>query len=195
MQQWAWFIRVMNKIDTVACLVISWWCFRSTCKKRRLSLLVIGLAAVSPPARLHCWLVVKDSRRKWFNDTIKFNESSENHCYWHWLSYQNTLLPLLTVGLLCVRLTPPTSRILSRACRHFLLLSPAELRTLVWSPAVKWVVKLQATSHGLSHLLRGNPNIIELLQLRNILQNCPPIKIGVALSTWIFLQPEVLKSG
>ena len=53
-------------------LVISSWCFRSTCKKGRLSLLVIGWAAVSPPARLHCWLVVKDSRRKWFNDTIKF---------------------------------------------------------------------------------------------------------------------------
>ena len=78
-----------------------------------------------------------------------------------------------------------------------MLLSPPnmELGALVRSPAVKGVVELQAASHGLGHLLRGDPDIVKLLQLRNILQNCPPIEISVTLSTGILLQPEVLQSG
>ena len=108
--------------------------------------------------------------------------------------YLNALFPRLTVLLVRVRPLSLTSRSRSRARGRLVLLSP-ELSALVWRPSVQRVVELQPPPHGLRHLLRGDPDIVKLLQLRNILQNCPPIKIGVALSTWIFLQPEVLKSG
>ena len=68
-----------------------------------------------------------------------------------------------------------------------------ELSTLVWRPSVQRMVELQPPPHGLRHLLRGHPDIVKLLQLRNILQNCPPIEISVTLGTGILLQPEVLQ--
>ena len=68
-----------------------------------------------------------------------------------------------------------------------------ELGALVWRPSVQRVVELQPPPHGLRHLLGGDPDIVKLLQLRNILENCPAIQIGIALGTGILLQPEVLQ--
>ena len=105
--------------------------------------------------------------------------------------YLNALFPRLTVLLVRVRPLSLTSR--SRRARGGLVLLSPELSALVWRPSVQRVVELQPPPHGLRHLLRGHPDIVKLLQLRNILQNCPAIQIGIALGTGILLQPEVLQ--
>ena len=105
--------------------------------------------------------------------------------------YLNALFPRLTVLLVRVRPLSLTSR--SRRARGRLVLLSPELSALVWRPSVQRVVELQPPPHGLRHLLRGDPDIVKLLQLRDILQNCPAIQIGIALGTGILLQPEVLQ--
>ena len=57
------------------------------------------------------------------------------------------------------------------------------------------MVQLQASSHRLGHLLRGDSDIVQLLELRNVLENCPAVQLCVALGTGVLLQPEVLQSG
>ena len=57
------------------------------------------------------------------------------------------------------------------------------------------MVQLQASPHRLRHLLRGHSDIIQLLELGNILQNCPAVQLSVTLRTGVLLQPEVLQPG
>ena len=76
-------------------------------------------------------------------------------------------------------------------------MSPAELElsTLVGRASVQRMVQLQASSHRLGHLLRGDSDIVQLLELRNVLENCPAVQLSVALGTGVLLQPQVLQSG
>ena len=111
--------------------------------------------------------------------------------------YLNALLSWLAVSLAaCLHLLSASSLSSSLYRRH-LRLSPAELelRTLVWRPSVQRVVQLQASSHRLRHLLRGDSDIVQLLQLRDVLQDCPAVELSVPLRTGVLLQPQVLQSG
>ena len=112
------------------------------------------------------------------------------------LFYLNALLSCLTVGLAVglPNLLSAGSLSSSRSRRH-LGLSPAELElsTLVGRPSVQRMVQLQASPHRLGHLLRGHSDIVQLLELRDILQNCPAVQLRVTLGTGVLLQPEVLQ--
>ena len=114
------------------------------------------------------------------------------------LFYLNALLSCLAVRLAVgLRHLLSAGSLSSSRSRRHLGLSPAELElsTLVGRPSVQRMVQLQAAPHGLRHLLRGHSDIVQLLELGDILQNCPAVQLGVPLRTGVLLQPEVLQPG
>ena len=114
------------------------------------------------------------------------------------LFYLNALLSCLTEGLaIGLPHLLPAGSLPSSLCRRHLRLSPTELElsTLVGRPSVQRMVQLQASSHRLRHLLRGDSDIVQLLELRNVLENCPAVELSVAFRTGVLLQPEVLQPG
>ena len=56
------------------------------------------------------------------------------------------------------------------------------------------MVEVQTSPHGLRHLLRGHGGVVQLLELRNVPDDGPPVQVGVALGTRVLLQPQVLQS-
>ena len=56
------------------------------------------------------------------------------------------------------------------------------------------MIQVQSSSHSLCHLLGCNCDVVQLLELRNVPDDCPSVQFRVTLGTWILLQPEVLQS-